>query len=217
VRVSPNLYKSTACILLGLSAVVYSKPASAAMIVNATESGGDVVFSYSGSVNTTGLSQIGSIVNASFFQIIPDFNSNGFLFNGGSSASAAVWGTNSSFLPYGANTSGFVANTYSGDIFGFGFNAFTSSGAELYLPASYSSGNLSGSATFTGNSFSNLGMTTGTYVNTLSNNETVTLNVGIAAVPGPLPILGIPAVLLYSRNLKKRIKARREASNTSLV
>ena len=37
------------------------------------------------------------------------------------------------------------------------------------------------------------------------------------AVPGPLPILGIPAVLLYSRNLKKRIKARREASNTSLV
>lgn len=37
------------------------------------------------------------------------------------------------------------------------------------------------------------------------------------AVPGPLPILGIPAVLLYSRNLKKRIKARREASGAALV
>ena len=35
-------------------------------------------------------------------------------------------------------------------------------------------------------------------------------------VPGPLPILGIPAVLLYSRNLKKRIKARRETSGASL-
>ena len=36
-------------------------------------------------------------------------------------------------------------------------------------------------------------------------------------VPAPLPILGIPAVLLYSRNLKKRIKARREASSAALV
>ena len=37
------------------------------------------------------------------------------------------------------------------------------------------------------------------------------------AVPGPLPILGIPAVLLWSRNLKKRIKARWEASSAALV
>ena len=37
------------------------------------------------------------------------------------------------------------------------------------------------------------------------------------AVPAPLPILGIPAVLLYSRNLKKRIKARREASGASVT
>jgi hypothetical protein len=38
-----------------------------------------------------------------------------------------------------------------------------------------------------------------------------------AAVPGPLPILGLPAVLLYSRKLKKRIQARREATNPALV
>ena len=37
------------------------------------------------------------------------------------------------------------------------------------------------------------------------------------AVPGPLPILGIPTVLVYCRKLKKRIKASREASITSLV
>ena len=37
------------------------------------------------------------------------------------------------------------------------------------------------------------------------------------AVPGPLPILGIPAVLFYTRKLKKRIKARREASSAALV
>jgi len=39
----------------------------------------------------------------------------------------------------------------------------------------------------------------------------------LSAVPGPLPILGIPAVLVYCRKLKKRIKASREASITSLV
>ena len=38
-----------------------------------------------------------------------------------------------------------------------------------------------------------------------------------AAVPAPLPILGLPAVLFYSRKLKKRIKASRELSSASLV
>ena len=216
VRVLSNLFKSTACILLGLSAVVYSKPAIAAMIVNATESGGDVVFSYGGSVNTTGLTQIATMVNTNYFQVIPDFNGNGFLVNGGSSTSLGVWSTSSSFLPYGTNTSGLLANTYYGDVFGFGFAAFAS-GGELYLPASYSSGNLSGSATFTGMSFSSLGMTTGTYVNTLSNNETVTLNVGTVPVPGPLPILSIPTALLFSRKLKARIRARRNISSSALA
>ena len=38
-----------------------------------------------------------------------------------------------------------------------------------------------------------------------------------AAVPAPLPILGLPAVLFYSRKLKKRIKVSRELSSASLV
>jgi hypothetical protein len=38
-----------------------------------------------------------------------------------------------------------------------------------------------------------------------------------AAVPAPLPILGLPAVLFYSRKLKKRIKASRELSSNALV
>jgi len=36
-------------------------------------------------------------------------------------------------------------------------------------------------------------------------------------VPAPLPILGIPAALVYCRKLKNRIKASRDSSNTSLV
>ena len=38
-----------------------------------------------------------------------------------------------------------------------------------------------------------------------------------APVPAPLPILGLPAVLFYSRKLKKRIKASREVSSNALV
>ena len=39
----------------------------------------------------------------------------------------------------------------------------------------------------------------------------------VAAVPAPLPILGIPPVLVYCRKLKKRIKARRDSSSPALI
>ena len=37
------------------------------------------------------------------------------------------------------------------------------------------------------------------------------------AVPGPVPILGIPVVVAYCRKLKERIKARRDTSSVSSV
>jgi hypothetical protein len=43
------------------------------------------------------------------------------------------------------------------------------------------------------------------------------INFSPSPVPAPLPILSIPAALVYCRKLKKRIKASREASITSLV
>ena len=39
----------------------------------------------------------------------------------------------------------------------------------------------------------------------------------LQSAPAPLPSLGLPAVLFYSRKLRKRIKASREASSASLV
>ena len=38
----------------------------------------------------------------------------------------------------------------------------------------------------------------------------------LSAVPGPFPILGLPAAFLSARKLRKRIKASREASSASL-
>ena len=37
------------------------------------------------------------------------------------------------------------------------------------------------------------------------------------AVPGPVPILGIPVVVAYCRKLKQRIKARRDTSRASSI
>ena len=54
----------------------------------------------------------------------------------------------------------------------------------------------------------------------LGNNTLYTLTSATpsaAAVPAPLPILGLPAVLFYSRKLKKRIKVSRELSSNALV
>ena len=220
MKLSVSFLRPAAGLLFGLSAVVYSKPAHAVMIVNATESGGNVIFNYSGSLNTSGLNYAYtgilsnvSLVNPSRPDPAYPTTPQGYFLGVGGSASPINYdgyNTSTSFLPYGTGAIFYNTSTNSGDIFGFGFG-------EVSLPESYASGtSLSGSATFTGESFSSLGMTTGTYVNTLSNNDTITLNVGTVPVPGPLPILGIPAVLLYSRNLKKRIKARREISSSAL-
>jgi len=211
VRIPSTLLKSSARLLFGISAVVYSKPADAVMILNATESGGGVVFSYSGTLNTTGLTYRGKFSSSSTSEVD---SSKGYFWGNGAGGFYDEYddNANSFAVPFGAGPF-YAENNSTGDIFSLGYY-----GNDIYVPSSYSSGTtLAGSVTFTGQSFASLGMTPGTYINTLSNNDTITLNVGTTAVPGPLPILGIPAVLLYSRNLKKRIKARREASNTSLV
>ena len=80
---------------------------------------------------------------------------------------------------------------------------------------------LSGYSVYDGKTLASLGLTSGTYSWTWGsgvNDDSLTVNIAsVAAVPGPLPILGLPAVLFYSRKLKKRIKARRESSGQEMV
>ena len=62
-RGSSFLLKPAVCLLLGASAVLYSRPADAAVIINATESGGNVVFDYSGSLDVSGFNPGNSTKN----------------------------------------------------------------------------------------------------------------------------------------------------------
>jgi hypothetical protein len=69
---------------------------------------------------------------------------------------------------------------------------------------------LSASGSLSGTNIFLLSSTTDTYTMTSAIPQS-------AAVPAPLPILGLPAVLFYSRKLKKRFKASKELSSNALV
>jgi hypothetical protein len=72
-----------------------------------------------------------------------------------------------------------VASSTSGDVFGL-------LGYDLLVPVGYVSGTLlSGIDTFNNATFSSLGLTLGTYVYTLNGGDTVTVQIGVSAVPEP--------------------------------
>jgi hypothetical protein len=57
---------------------------------------------------------------------------------------------------------------------------------KLYLPDTYTLGSsISGNATWSGQTFASMLLTAGSYAGTLTNGETVTVNVGPAGVPEP--------------------------------
>jgi hypothetical protein len=58
------------------------------------------------------------------------------------------------------------------------------------------------------NLYGNSNMSAEAWLSDSSGSGTFTSSAEEAAVPAPLPILGLPAVLFYSRKLKKRIKER---------
>ena len=215
----PSIFlKRGACLLVCTASLLASdiRPSTASVIINATQVGSNVVFNYSGDINTVPLGTPTPGGNT-----LP-----GFIYTGAFTAFGGDGITPASLAEYNAgtgsffnlNTGGnfFTADSFTGDIFGVD----SSMGTFVLLSPTYSSGApITGSLTFNNTTISGLGLTDGTSYSGLisDSNDTITLNAGSAPVPGPLPILGIPAVLLYSRNLKKRIKARREASGASLT
>jgi hypothetical protein len=151
-------------------------------------------------------------------------NGNGYpsapvTFTNGDAYSGATLAGPTSF----GNIFGFTySNSGGGDLIGIRGPGNCCDPTYVIVPSSYVFGSaLSGYSVYDGKTLASLGLTSGTYSWTWGsgvNDDSLTVNIAsVAAVPGPLPILGLPAVLFYSRKLKKRIKARRESSGQEMV
>jgi hypothetical protein len=195
-RLAP-LLTATAALLLGQG------QAKAVLIYNIFESAGDVIVQTSGSLDLTGAT------------LLP---SNNCGLDGAIASPLAVicTGPDIGLIPAYAisgptsfDGTAFLAgaSTVSGITTGF-------AGAETVFvidPAYNFADPIVSSATFNGQTLASLGFTTSGLIGTWSitgTSETIQVHLGnppAAAVPGPLPLLGIGAAFGWSRRLRKRI------------
>ncbi|NRA29132.1 MAG: VPLPA-CTERM sorting domain-containing protein [Parvularculaceae bacterium] len=170
--------------------------AHAVVDIFTVEEGGDVKFTFSGSIDLTGLTEGTTTVqdrgqvgpNQGYFISIPD-------------VARTVWAVENSWTPFG--TGGDNSNGISS---GDAFAMFTN--PSLGLPPNYVSGsNLSGIMVFVGETFASLGMAIGVYSTDIGNGDMVNVYIGdVAPVPvpaaAPLMLAGLAAF-----GLRKRRKA----------
>ena len=184
--------KSLAAIAVAVIALIPGI-AQADILVNAQESGGDVVFSFSGSVNLSGLG-VPTGTGGSVSAIRPNLGL--FIFSSVSSDLLDTW-TPYSFPSFGLG--GLHLADSASVPTGFGY---VSTPNRLVIEDGYVSGSLiGGSMTFDDETFASLGIAPGTYAASLPT-DTVTLVIGPAQLPEPASLallaLGL-AGIGYSR------------------
>jgi hypothetical protein len=187
---------------------------AAGIIIDITQSGGNVVATASGTINTSALhlfanaSSGGDLIN-------PDIAAITIAAPGGTGMDAykgftgpASWGSGHPGLN-SSSTSGNPLGLYgSSSVYGF---------PALFLPAGYVSGaTLSATATWNGQTFSTLGLNPGTYVynwGTGATADSLTVDVvsptTVAPAPGTLSLLLVGSGMLGAARLARR---RREAA-----
>lgn len=158
--------------------------ASAAVVVDVTEAGGDVLFRTTGSLDLTGLGDPGGASGGPFV-----FGDSFFAFG----ERLASWHTYDDAVvgprpAFGA--AGFIQpDSGTGGVFGVTANDLDDP-ARLSVPRDYVSGEaLSVTSVVEDATIDGLGLFEGSFVYTLTNDDTITLNIG-AAAPIPLPAAG---------------------------
>jgi hypothetical protein len=159
--------------------------AHAGLMITALESGSDVVFSYSGSIDLTGAPGPVGGRGAAFINA----GAPALSFQSFSSGQADFYSLPSpppAFPGFGSGGPSAPSST-TGDILRL---SGASNPHELTLPAGYTSNTaLSGSMTFLGQSFASLGLTPGVYVWDLTfidgPAQDATIRIGSAEVPAP--------------------------------
>lgn len=163
---------------VAISGILAATAANAALVINISQVGLDVVVAGSGRINTAGLTNYGAGpsptgVGGAYGLAVVGINggySDGY---GYAFTNPGTFGTGDGTIADSGNGSNF------GLIGGSDYNA-------IYLPINYISGTaLSGTSLFNNTTLASLGLTIGSYVFNVSNGDTVTVNIGpvAAAVP----------------------------------
>lgn len=199
-----SIFRGVAPLAAGLFLAAVANCVQAAAIVNVSESGGDVVWSGSGTLNLSGLTSQGSgnLLAGS------DFGKEFFLgADPGGFAAVNFYGATGQVIPPGALFAGdlFIQPQLgTGPRFGIAIEAFNGQvDPAVVVPAGYVSGGaLSATSTYSGKTIAGLGLIPGTYVWSWTT-DTLTLN--IAQVPLPAaPWLFATAFTSLAWRLRRR-------------
>lgn len=154
--------------------------AHSAIVIVALETGGDVVFSYSGTIDTTGASIAGTQTGSAYSGIIPNLGivgNSGTPYDGYAITGGGIFGV-------GGNT---VATISTGDSFQIRSNDF-----RLRLPDNYVSGTtISGDITFTGTDFTTLGVDSSSNITWNLPNDSISLQFTAIPEPSSTALLGL--------------------------
>ena len=187
-------------------------PAQAGYVVNLTQQGANVVATGSGAIDLTGLSFLYQTGDVGF--MAPDFAT---IFTGpGNSTLDNYYTGYTGPTSFGSGAVGIAASSGSGDIVGVAIGLINLNLVDLLaVPSNYVSGDpLSDTSTYTGQTFSTLGVTPGTYEWTwgTGTNQDFTLVIG-SAVPEPstwaMMLLGFAELgfMAYRRKSKPALLA----------
>lgn len=164
-----------ALVFLGAAMAFAPVTCPASIVVWMRETGGNVVFSLSGSFDTSGLTPTAATAFSGGGSVYPDAGGHGDINFNSSSVNIEEWSA-TTIPSFGFTTPGFqFATTNTGDTVVFNSAGFS-------LDQNYVSGSpLTAEMTFASTTFSAMGITAGTYVANLPNSQTYTLT----SVPEP--------------------------------
>ena len=175
------------------------------------ETGGDVVFSFDGSIDTSGATvEQGNSGNKNY-SITQRFRSGigPFIEMAGKNDDGRTGSINNYDFGEGVTVPIFGTSNHQ-----FDYDDFTVTGSgdpikisgdSVYLIQNYDGSNISGEMRCAGTSLDGLNITSGTYNWGLGNNN-MEIVANTNPVPGPLPILGVPVVFYYIKKLKEKTK-----------